>query len=278
MVKTVTYITVAAPKLRRQVSLPNPMHKTLMADKLSWKSAMLRIVAGMPEQFTLADVLAHSSELARLFPQNRHVGAKIRQTLQILRDQGVLEFLGRGQYRRLEMTPKFSCLLDMTVAEGYTSRSQVARIVIETWAALNLYCLHCEADDLSALPPNSEVSDLMCAHCDATYQVKSKEGRFGDTVLGANYDKYYAAANEHRFPHLLLVEWDARFSAVFVARAIRGDTVTPTRIIARKALASTARRAGWRGCTIDVSGLSAVDLVVPDLRTKAETRKDWSSL
>src|SRR5437016_2099086 len=99
----------------------------------------------------------------------------------------------------------------MSVAAGFTSRSQVARIVIETWAALNLYCLHCEADDLSALPPNSEVSDLMCLRCKATYQVKSREGRFGNTVLSADYEKYYEAASKGRFPHLLLVEWDARF-------------------------------------------------------------------
>ena len=37
--------------------------------------------------------------MARLHPQNRFVRPKIRQQLQILRDLGLLEFLGRGRYR-----------------------------------------------------------------------------------------------------------------------------------------------------------------------------------
>ena len=39
------------------------------------------------------------SDLARRHPGNRHVRDKIRQQMQILRNGGVLEFLGKGQYR-----------------------------------------------------------------------------------------------------------------------------------------------------------------------------------
>ena len=34
-----------------------------------------------------------------LHPDNRHVLDKIRQQLQVLRDMGFVEFLGRGRYR-----------------------------------------------------------------------------------------------------------------------------------------------------------------------------------
>jgi type II restriction enzyme len=37
--------------------------------------------------------------LAQLHPANRHVRDKIRQQLQVLRDLGLLEFVGRGKYR-----------------------------------------------------------------------------------------------------------------------------------------------------------------------------------
>ena len=47
-----------------------------------------------PGFFTLADVYAHASSLAKLHPNNRHVRDKIRQQLQILRDMGLVEFLG----------------------------------------------------------------------------------------------------------------------------------------------------------------------------------------
>jgi type II restriction enzyme len=34
-----------------------------------------------------------------LHPQNRNIEAKIRQQLQMLRDHGLIEFLGNGRYR-----------------------------------------------------------------------------------------------------------------------------------------------------------------------------------
>jgi 2-iminoacetate synthase ThiH len=50
-------------------------------------------------EFTLADVYVHAASLAKLHPANCHVQPKIRQQLQMLRDLGLLEFLGGGAYR-----------------------------------------------------------------------------------------------------------------------------------------------------------------------------------
>ena len=51
-------------------------------------------------EFTLQGFYARFKEdLASWHPANRHVEAKIRQQLQVLRDGGVLLFLGRGRYR-----------------------------------------------------------------------------------------------------------------------------------------------------------------------------------
>jgi type II restriction enzyme len=49
--------------------------------------------------FTLDDVYEFEPELARLYPGNNNVRPKIRQQLQVLQDQGFLEFTGRGRYR-----------------------------------------------------------------------------------------------------------------------------------------------------------------------------------
>jgi type II restriction enzyme len=54
---------------------------------------------GMKE-FSLADVYVFEKELYIKHPHNLHIRDKIRQQLQILRDSGYLEFLGRGRYRR----------------------------------------------------------------------------------------------------------------------------------------------------------------------------------
>jgi type II restriction enzyme len=53
---------------------------------------------GRPE-FTLNDVYAAESRLQELYPLNHNVRPKIRQQLQVMRDQGLLEFSRRGAYR-----------------------------------------------------------------------------------------------------------------------------------------------------------------------------------
>jgi len=47
----------------------------------------------------LGDVFGFEDRLAEQYPGNDHVRAKIRQQLQVLRDEGLVEFLGGGAYR-----------------------------------------------------------------------------------------------------------------------------------------------------------------------------------
>jgi type II restriction enzyme len=53
---------------------------------------------GRPE-FDLSDVYANEARLSSIYPGNNNVRPKIRQQLQVLRDNGYLEFLGGGRYR-----------------------------------------------------------------------------------------------------------------------------------------------------------------------------------
>jgi len=50
-------------------------------------------------EFSLDDVYAFEGVLKAKHPSNNNVQAKIRQQLQVLRDKGVVRFLGRGRYR-----------------------------------------------------------------------------------------------------------------------------------------------------------------------------------
>lgn len=64
-----------------------------------WTANVLACVRRLNQRiFTLEDVYVFEGELARLHPRNRHVKAKIRQQLQVLRDQKILRFLDRGNY------------------------------------------------------------------------------------------------------------------------------------------------------------------------------------
>jgi len=65
-----------------------------------WLIEVMRCVETLgPGVFTLADAYAFEPRLAALYPGNNNVRPKIRQQLQVLRDRGWLEFLGRGRYR-----------------------------------------------------------------------------------------------------------------------------------------------------------------------------------
>lgn len=50
--------------------------------------------------FTLEQVYQFEEQLAGKHPENKHVKDKIRQQLQVLRDKGIIEFNGRGHYRK----------------------------------------------------------------------------------------------------------------------------------------------------------------------------------
>jgi type II restriction enzyme len=74
--------------------------ETIKVEKRGWTLDVLQVVQslGKPE-FTLTNVYAHADALAKLHPNNAHVRDKIRQQLQVLRDLGLLTFLGDGAYR-----------------------------------------------------------------------------------------------------------------------------------------------------------------------------------
>lgn len=75
-----------------------PLEK-LQVEKRGWTLDVLQVVQSLnKKEFSLQDVYAHAEALGRLHPANRHVRDKIRQQLQVLRDLGLVEFLGGGEY------------------------------------------------------------------------------------------------------------------------------------------------------------------------------------
>ncbi len=67
-----------------------------------WLVAVLTCVERLGQaEFGLAEVYAFERELAARFPGNRHIREKVRQQLQVLRDNGRVAFLGGGRYRLL---------------------------------------------------------------------------------------------------------------------------------------------------------------------------------
>ena len=85
--------------VRAKYARIRPLEK-LKAEQRGWTLDVLNVVRSLGKtEFNLAEVYAFETKLARLHPNNRHVQPKIRQQLQVLRDLGLLQFLGEGDYR-----------------------------------------------------------------------------------------------------------------------------------------------------------------------------------
>jgi type II restriction enzyme len=85
--------------VRAQYARLRPLEK-IKHDARGWTLDVLNVVRRLgKEEFTLPEIYAFASHLARLHPQNRNIEPKIRQQLQRLRDLGFVEFLGGGKYR-----------------------------------------------------------------------------------------------------------------------------------------------------------------------------------
>jgi type II restriction enzyme len=67
-----------------------------------WATDVLRCVRSLGKQrFFLAEMYSFQQELQNLYPSNKFVKAKIRQQLQVLRDKGLLRFIGKGVYEAI---------------------------------------------------------------------------------------------------------------------------------------------------------------------------------
>ena len=72
---------------------------------MSWKTEVNYIVkqiCSVGQVFSLNDIYRYREQLQNLYPDNNHIEDKIRQTLQYLRDDGIIEFTdNNGEYKRI---------------------------------------------------------------------------------------------------------------------------------------------------------------------------------
>lgn len=136
------------------------------------------------------------------------------------------------------------------LAQNYKSPAQQARVVTEAWGGDNLYCPNCQSLFLTPAPNNTAAFDFLCPSCGLFFQLKSKSSHIGDRIVDAAYEAMTRAIREDRTPNLYALHYD-RFSW-----QVRNLLLVPhfafslSAIEPRKALALSARRAGWIGCNI----------------------------
>ncbi|MGM8885070.1 DpnI domain-containing protein [Psychrobacter sp. 1U2] len=69
-------------------------------DSRGWTLDVWQCIDRLDDKFNLKQVYAFTDELQGKHPDNNHIKDKIRQQLQVLRDKGFIDFLGRGYYRK----------------------------------------------------------------------------------------------------------------------------------------------------------------------------------
>jgi type II restriction enzyme len=66
-----------------------------------WLIEIMNCIDKIPSiTFSLNDIYKYENHLKRMFPNNNFIKDKIRQQHQVLRDKGLLKFLGRGLYEK----------------------------------------------------------------------------------------------------------------------------------------------------------------------------------
>ncbi|MBC5800730.1 MAG: hypothetical protein GIW94_12295 [Candidatus Eremiobacteraeota bacterium] len=229
----------------------------------SWRRLLENVIGSLPEDFALAEVMSFKPLFERAYPKNRFVEEKLRQTLQVLRDEGIITFEGRGKYRRILPRANPSVRIDFSVAAHLVSSAQIARVAIEAWAQLNVCCALCGGGRLFALPPNTPVIDMQCTCCQRGYQIKAKNGFFEGKLMGAAYGPLARSLKAGTVPDFLLIEYSRSRALVLTADILEGAQISSARVSARAPLGPSARRSGWIGSVIDISDLPLRSVVGP---------------
>jgi type II restriction enzyme len=90
---------VPSGEVRESYARLKPLSK-LKVEKRGWTLDVLSAIQSLgKKEFSLSEAYSLESTLAKLHPANQHIQPKIRQQLQVLRDLGLLKFLGGGFYQ-----------------------------------------------------------------------------------------------------------------------------------------------------------------------------------
>jgi type II restriction enzyme len=141
------------------------------------------------------------------------------------------------------------------LAEGFKSNSQIARVLTENWVKDNSYCPCCGEVPLNEFENNRPVADFYCKKCSEEFELKSKNGKFSTTINDGAYSTMIERINSKKNPNFFFLTYSKSWS-VENFLIIPKQFFTPEIIIKRKPLSSTAKRAGWIGCNIDISNVA----------------------
>lgn len=138
---------------------------------------------------------------------------------------------------------------DTTKAKDYTSLSQKARILSESWVLSEIFCPNC-GGNIHDYANNKPVSDFYCKTCKEDFELKSKQGKFGKKVSAGAYSKMSERLNSSEKPNFFFMGYLLELLSVNDFCVVPKYFFDSNIIEKRKPLTDKARRAGWIGSNI----------------------------
>lgn len=165
---------------------------------------------------------------------------------------------------------------------GYKSAAQRVRVVSEAWAADNVYCPCCPADQLERCGNNRQAVDFLCGACESPFQLKSSGKTLGSRIVDGAFSAMDHAITFGSTPNLLILGYDAERWTVRSLMLVPSFAFTGSAIEKRPPLKPDARRAGWVGCNI-LLGNIPVDLRIAmvanwNVAPEASVRQQYAAL
>ena len=136
------------------------------------------------------------------------------------------------------------------LATDYHSKTQIARVLTESWVTENMFCPRCGNLSIEHFPNNSPVADFYCPICKNEYELKSKNGSLEHKVNDGAYETMISRITSNKNPDFFFMNYSKEQQCVKDFIIIPKHFFVPDIIEKRKPLAETARRAGWIGCNI----------------------------
>ena len=127
----------------------------------------------------------------------------------------------------------------------------------EEWVSRAGFCPSC-GRALSQFGNNKPVTDFYCGNCSEEYELKSKNGEVGKKIVDGAYATMIQRLESDNNPNFFFLTYDKSTLEISNFLTIPKYFFIPSIIEKRKALTSTARRAGWVGCNIDVSNIPEI--------------------
>ncbi|MDD4333038.1 MAG: DpnI domain-containing protein [Patescibacteria group bacterium] len=169
-------------------------------------------------------------------------------------------------------------IFNTALANKYTSLSQKARVLTETWVDNEIFCPSC-GTNIENYENNRPVADFYCPNCKEEYELKSKKDGLSKKIVDGAYKTMLERLKSNNNPNFFFLNYNPIKYEVLNFLVIPKHFFVPDIIERRKPLSENARRAGWIGCNILLQAIPQSGKIFyiknGNIESKEDVLKNW---